>query len=339
MEQSMKIGQNDLCLCGNGIRFKDCCANKLKVDQGARLAAAMDEVRELLESRSFASLEEANAFLSLHTQQRNRVPKDDFDGLSSEQMHRFLHFPFESPNLVSFSSCLDVTPEAPILTLFSLVVEALGDKGAKGTTTGNLPRKLCRDIAMAYLGDEKYQENYRFGELRSEPEFFDLHVTRLVSGLSGFVRKYKGKFIVSSECRNLMSKHGLAGIYPRLFREFTTRYNWAYRGGLREISLIQKSFLFTLYLLKKHGTEWQTSRFYDDWFLRAFPAVLQEVSPLGDYYSQEQILRNCYSPRCLESFAAFLGLAEIQRDSDKTYNGDFRLRRLPFLDHVVQFHL
>ena len=335
----MKTGQNDLCPCGSGIKYKDCCANKLKADQRAGLDALMAEVRALIKGRSFASLKEANAFLSQHMQQRNQAPKDDFDGLSSEQMYQFLHFPFESPHLVSFPSCLDVDPEAPILTLFSMLVEGLGDKGVKATSTGNLPRKFCRDIAMAFWGEEKYQENYRFGELRSEPEFFDLHVTRLVSGLSGFVRKYKGKFIISGECRNLMSKHGLAGIYPRLFREFTTRYNWAYRGGLREISLIQKSFLFTLYLLKKHGTEWQTSRFYDDWFLRAFPAVLQEVSPLGDYYSPEQILRNCYSPRCLESFAAFLGLAEIQRDSDKTYNGDFRLRRLPFLDHVVQFHL
>ncbi len=335
----MKIGQNDLCICGSGIKYKDCCANKLKDYQLARFGAVMDEVRELLEGRSFASLEEANAFLSQHMQQRNQAPKDDFDGLSPEQMHRFLHFPLESPHVVSFPSCLDVVPEAPILALLSLLVEVLGDKGVKATTTGNLPRKLCRDIAMAYLGEEKYRERSRFGELRSEPEFFDLHVTRLVSGLSGFVRKYKGKFIVSNECRKVMSKHGLAGIYPRLFREFATRYNWAYSGGLREIPLIQQSFLFSLYLLEKHGTEWQSSRFYEDLFLRAFPAVLQEVSPIGEYFSPEQTVRSCYSQRCLDSFAGFLGLVEIQRDSAKRYDGDFRLRKLPLLDHVVQFHL
>jgi hypothetical protein len=335
----MKTGQNDLCLCGSGIKYQNCCANKLKVDHRAMLGAALDEVKELLGGRSFASLEEANAFLSLHMQQRNQAPKDDFDGLSSEQMHRFLHFFFESPDLVSFPSCLDVAPEAPVLALFSLLVGALGDKGVKATTTGNLPRNLCRNIAMTYLGEEKYQENYRYGELRSEPEFFDLHVTRLVSGLTGFVRKYNGKFIVSSEYRKLMNKNGLAGIYPRLFREFATRYNWAYRDHWQQIPLIQQSFLFTIYLLKKHGTEWQTNRFYEDRFLRAFPSVLQEVSPLGDYYSPEQILRSCFSLRCLESFAAFMGLAGIQRDSAKRYDSDFRLRKLPLLDHVVQFHL
>ncbi|MGO9018268.1 MAG: SEC-C domain-containing protein [Syntrophobacteraceae bacterium] len=336
----MKTGQNDLCPCGSGIKFKVCCANKL--NGGAhrpKLNAVMAEVRELLEGRSFASLEEANAFLSQHTQQRNQAPKDDFDGLSLEQMHRFLHFPFETPDLVSFPSCLDVSPEAPVLTLFRLLTEVLGDKGIKATSTGNLTRKLCRDIAMAFWGEEKYRETYRFGDLRSEPEFFDLHVTRLVSGLSGFVRKYNGKFIISGECRKLMSKLGLAGIYPRLFREFTTRYNWAFRDRWQQIPLIQQSFLFSLYLLTKHETEWQSSRFFENWFLRAFPALLQEVSPIGDYYSPEKILRSCYSLRCLESFAAFLGLVEIQADSAKRYDGDFRLRKLPLLDHVVQFHL
>ncbi len=336
----MKSGSNDLCLCAGGTKYKECCAKKRKAEaHRAMLDAAVKEVRELLESRSFASLEEANDFLRQHVQQRNQAPKDDFDGLSPEQMHRFLHFPFETPHLVSFPSILDVVTEAPILTLFDLLIERLGDRGVKATTTGNLPRNLCRDIAMAYLGEEKYKENYRYGELRSEPEFFDLHVARLVSGLSGFVRKYKGKFIVSGESRNLMSKHGLAGIYPRLFREFATRYNWAYRGGLREIPFIQQSFLFSLYLLKKHGTEWQSSRFYEDWFLHAFPTVLQEVSPVGDYFSPEQILRSCYSLRCLDSFAGFLGLVETQRDPGKRFSEDFRLRKLPLLEHVVQFHL
>jgi len=336
----MKIGQNDLCSCGSGIKFKKCCANKQEGGgQRAGLGAVIDEVKELLGGRSFASLEETNAFLSLHMQQHNRSPKDEFDGLSPEQMHRFLCFPFDTPRPVSFPYCLAVAPEAPILTLFSMLVNVLGDQGIKATTTGNLPRKLCRDAALAYLGEEKYRKNSRFGELRTEPEFFDLHVTRLVSGLSGFIRKYKGKFIVSRAYRKLMAEHGLAGIYPLLFRAFVTSYNWAYGDGWQEIPLIQQSFLFSLYLIKKHGTEWQTSRFYQDCFLRAFPTVLQKVTPAGEYYSPEDILRSCYSLRCLQRFAGFLGLAEIQLDSDKRYTDGFCLRKLPLFDHVVQFHL
>lgn len=67
--------------------------------------------------------------------------------------------------------------------------------------------------------------------------------------------------------------------------------------------------------------------------------LLQEVEPLGEYFSPEMVLRNCYSLRCLENFAGFLGLAEIERDSTKRYTGDFRVRKLPLLDHVLQIHL
>ena len=102
--------------------------------------------------------------------------------------------------------------------------------------------------------------------------------------------------------------------------------------------MIQQSFLFTLHLLKIHGGEWQSSLFYEDSFLRAFPMVLQEVQPVGDYYSPENVLRSCYSLRCLDSFAGFLGLAEIERDPAKRFTDDFRLRKLALLDHVVQFH-
>jgi len=84
----MKIGQNDLCPCGSGIRFEDYCANKLKVYRGVGLGGVMEEVRELLEGRSFASVEDADALLSKYVQQRNQAPKDDFDALSPEQILR-----------------------------------------------------------------------------------------------------------------------------------------------------------------------------------------------------------------------------------------------------------
>jgi len=86
---------------------------------------------------------------------------------------------------------------------------------------------------------------------------------------------------------------------------------------------------------------WRGGKCYlpEDWFPRAFPTVLHEISPVGDYFSPEQVLRGCYSSRCLDRFGGFLGLVEIQRDSGMLFSEDFRLRKLPLLDHVVQFHL
>jgi len=63
------------------------------------------------------------------------------------------------------------------------------------------------------------------------------------------------------------------------------------------------------------------------------------VQPIGSILSAEYILRNCYSLRSLESFAEFLGLVEIERDPNDRYSDEFRLRKLPLLDHAVKFHL
>lgn len=93
------------------------------------------------------------------------------------------------------------------------------------------------------------------------------------------------------------------------------------------------------YLLDKYGKEWRANTFYEDCFLGASPALLPQVQPVGSYYSPEQVLRNSYSLRCLEHFAEFLGLAEIERDPGKRFFENFRLRKLPLLDHVVQFQL
>lgn len=79
-------------------------------------AGVMSELlRKALEGRQFNSLEEAQTFLDQYTQQQNRQPMDEFHGLSPEQMHQMLNFPFASPELVRFPEVLNATPAAPIL--------------------------------------------------------------------------------------------------------------------------------------------------------------------------------------------------------------------------------
>ena len=335
----MKVGRNDPCPCGSGLKYKKCCADKQDASERRRvMEPVMDELKEVLKDKVFGSLDEANAFLRQHTQQRNQAPVDDFHGLSSEQMHRFLHFPFETPNLVSFSSPLDSDPRIPILSLFKLLADAIGDDGLKATATGNLPRGFCRESARAFVGEAEYQEWSRLGEPRSEPEFREMHRTRLVAGLAGLIRNYKGKFVLGKECRKLLAEQGQPGIYPCLFRAFVREYNWAYDDRLGEIPFIQQSFLFSLYLLAKYGGEWRSSVFYEDQFLRAFPELLPQVKPFGSYYSPEKVVRLSYSARCLERFASFFGLVEIERSTTDRYSQEFKVKKLPLLDRVVQFH-
>jgi hypothetical protein len=297
----------------------------------------MGTLDDLLKGKSFGSLDEVNAFLHLQMQQRNIAPLDDFHGLSPEQMHRLLHFPFDTPALAEFPPQAG-TPEAPILTLFTMLITAIGADGLKTTATGNLPRNFCREAARTYLGDEEYQRWSRHGELKSEPEFGELHVTRLVAELAGLIRKFKGKFILSKECRKLLAGEGASACYLRLFRAFVQKYNWAYEDHWGEIPFLQQSFLFSLYLLEKYGGDWRPNSFYEDCFLLAFPNLIPQVQTVANYYTPEQVVRLSYSTRVLDRFAVFMGLVILDRPKTDRYSEGFQVRRLPLFDQVVTFH-
>ncbi|MBU2677487.1 MAG: SEC-C domain-containing protein [Gammaproteobacteria bacterium] len=333
------IGRNDPCPCGSGKKFRKCCLGRqeFKLSDGAAAEASAD-LRQAMEGMPFGSLTEAQAFVERHMQQRNQRPLDEFHGLSPEQMHRMLHFPFASPELAIFPDVLDTSPTAPIMTLFGMLVEAIGEKGLKPTAKGNLPRKVCREAALAYWGEEVYREKTRFGGINREEDFFDLHIARLVAQLAGLVRKYKGKFILSRNCRALLAEKGLAALYPLLFRTYVERFNWSYRDRYPELRFIQTAFLFTLYLLTRYGGSWRPHEFYEDSLLHAFPMLPDEL-PQHPVFSPEDEVRRCYTWRTLVHFVGFFGLAAVEPVSDKRIDREYRVKGLPLLHAAVQFQL
>lgn len=166
----------------------------------------------------------------------------------------------------------------------------------------------------------------------------DLHITRLVAELAGLIRKYKGRFILSRDCRGLLAEDGMCAIYPRLFRAYVEQFNWAYRDDYPELRLIQRAFLFTLYLLTRYGETWWLQVFYEDAFLRAFPMLLDEV-PSSQVFSPDETVRRGYTWRALVHFADFLGLATVEPASEEFLCREYRVKALPLLGQIVQFQL
>jgi len=155
----MKIGRNDPCPCGRGKKYKKCCLNRgAEEDVPNPVEKFMAEIREELEGRQFSSLAEAQAAMDVITRRKNNKPQDSFCGLSPDQMHRLLDFPFESEDLVTFSDNLSNLSDVPIMQIFSLLASALSGGGLKTTAKGNLPLKFCREAARAYWGKKKYYE-------------------------------------------------------------------------------------------------------------------------------------------------------------------------------------
>src|SRR3989304_4685714 len=191
----MKIGRNDPCPCGSGRKYKNCCHDRqVSGHPPSEAREVLNELGKMIKGQSFASLEELQAFTDRFMRQRNQAPLDDFQGLSADQMHRFLHFPFDSPELVTYAPVVAGDPKAPILTLFGLLADAIGEQGLKATPPGKLPRHVCRGVASAYRGGEAIREDARFAPINKEEDFFDLHVTRRVAELSGVIFQKRARF-------------------------------------------------------------------------------------------------------------------------------------------------
>ncbi len=175
------------------------------------------------------------------------------------------------------------------------------------------------------------------GRINREDDFIDLNVARRVAEVAGLIRKYKGRFIHSRDCRKLLSENSSMGLFPRLFRAYVQKYNWGYWDGYPDINFIQQSFLFTLYLLHLYGDEWRSSYFYEDNFLRAFPRVIDQV-PDCEVLGQKRQLLGCYRNRAIFNFLGFLGLASVEPvDGDNLFADEFRIKKLPMFDYTVQF--
>ncbi len=339
----VKVGRNDPCPCGSGKKYKKCCLGRENTPLqavGSPVAAemALNDIMQEMKGREFSSQEEMQAFVREINQQRNRKPIDDFEGLSSGQMHRFINFPFDSPDVVEFVSTLDTPPSAPITALFALLVDAIGEDGLKPTAKGNLPLKVVHEAAQRRFGSERPAEMPWFGRIRSEEDFHDLHVTRIVAELAGLIRKYKGKFILSRECRKLLKAGGMSAIYPVLLRTFAEKFNWGYRDYYPDNRLIQSFFVYTLYLLGRHGDQWRRNTLYEDAFIRAFPSIVDTVES-ATYRTREETIRGMYSQRCLRTFAEFLGLIETKPNPEDRLGRIFELRKTPLLGDAVRFHL
>jgi hypothetical protein len=311
----------------------------MKEGDGERnvLSDTMREIGQALAGKEFASEGELRAFVQDLNEQLGRRPLDDFCGLSPEQMHRLLYLPFDSPQLVTLPTRPSVPPAAPLLTLFGLLAKGIGEKGLRATARGNLPREFVQRAALVFEREGGYGR-YASGSIRTEPDFFELHVTRLVAELAGLIRRSKGRFLLRPDGRAAVTDAGAAALWPRLFLTYVRDFNWAYWDAYPALPFLQQSFLFTLYLLVVYGAQWRPVTFYEDAFLRAFPRLLEEVEPVS-YDTSEDLIRRCYSWRVFERFAGLTGLAEIERESNRLLDHSFHVRSTPLLTETVTFRI
>ncbi len=295
-------------------------------------------IQRAMEGLQPANIDEAQVIIDQVMQRFNDAPVADFCGLSPSNMRDFLYNPFDSPDTVVFSSEVEHADLASFAIMFRLLATAIGPTGLKPTPTGNLPRKVCRDIEKAVSSVEEHDEFVRFGEIQSETDFRELQVVRFVAQSAGLIRKFDGKFVLTKACQKLLAESGLSKIYPKLLRTYATKLAWASWDFEDDLRTIQHSFCFSLFLLAKFGDEWRPTSFYADKIAQAFPHLLTEAEEVS-WSTPEKEFRDAYENRMMRRFGKAFGLIETEEDGSKYTRKIVSLRATPLLKEVVEFNV
>lgn len=337
-----KPGRNDPCPCGSGRKYKHCC----RMEE----TTAADELREILEDEEAAGRQDGEHDVERSVRQwqhaRNHRALDDFLGLSPEQVHALLYFPFESPKILTFEFAPEEAFRTPLYWLSSRLFDAIGEQGLKPTATGNLPRALVQQLHAEYPFINQIEVlGLRSRKPMSEPDFPELERARVVCEVAGIIRKYRGRLILSREARRQLADGGAAALYSRLATTYLREFNWAYTDRYPSARIVQMGFGFSLWMLTLQGQTWQTAQHYAEAFLRAFPAGLQEFEAEYPVASNDpnpgETLRktylHCYFNRTLRTAFRDLGWIEMEWDPRGWRLEHCRVRATDLLGRTVRF--
>jgi hypothetical protein len=221
----------------------------------------VEEIVEELRDLEFEGLEAAQAYLERRTAEYNETPQAEPGGLSPRQMFDLLYGDWDGNGALRLvrGLTLDELDGAEILVNARRMLAALDASGGlKATQAGNLNRRAVAELTEALRWEPRFAEALRThaGTL-NEMDVFPLHVLRVVLGLAGLIRKWKGAFRVTARGRALVPEDRAGELYAQLFRTFFRTFSLAYVDRMgAEHREIQDTIAFSLYRLAGLADDW-----------------------------------------------------------------------------------
>lgn len=254
----------------------------------------------------------------------NNRPIEDFENYSPNEMNYILYDTFHENSVISFkdSPSQEILNQIPFLLQIKFLLNLIDQQGEiKLTSKGYLPTKIVSDIyRQGYLKDELIESG--ISKLYKETDSDIISLTRIISEISGLVRKSKGKLTLTKKAKELLKEKKEFEILKIIFNAFTRKFNWGYFDLYENESIGQLGFGFSLILLDKYGENFRTDDFYSEKYLKAFPFLREEVQP--DYWTVEEEIYSCYSVRTFERFLNYFNFIELKKGKSRLYSSEIK---------------
>jgi hypothetical protein len=284
---------------------------------------------------NLTSLDELNKIAAEVTSGQNRKANADFEGLSSDQMHLLLNYPFSDKCYIRFKKVpeTDSLLESPIMIACKTILLNIDSgRGLKLTQKGNLPRKVVSQIYDLPLITWK-DYGHKPATVPNELDYFPAAMAHALIKLSRVVKTRKNALHLTTDGKKCMQDNWL--MFQSLFRTFTSNYNKGYFDYYGENNIGNLGILFVIYLLDKFGDNKQESKFYAGLYFKAFPDLIREVSHIR-YSSSELVATDCFEHRVFTRGLSMFGLIEMETLQGKNLREKYLIRTSSLFHKVFE---
>ncbi len=284
-------------------------------------------------SEDAGSLEELQEIMAEKMNAMNHSAKPDFEGYSSTDMHFILYDPLGKKSPLRLN---ELNPQSyskiPLLNLIKYFLNKLAEEGElKLTKKGNLPMKWVKDLDQQNFIQDYAVEVYQ-KQIRIEEDSRSVRLTKMLSLMAGWVKKRKGKLSLS-KLGNRERKDD-SRLLKRLWRHYTTEYNWAYSDGYISEEIANRAFVFSLILVSKYGDKTRDADFYAEKYFLAFPFMIQEMREVYGLEMGINFSYACYELRTFQHFMKDFGLLKINYPKPLSFESK-RVKKTPLFDEFI----
>lgn len=268
----------------------------------------------------------------------HRRSLDELGGLSPSQVDSLLLQDWSEPGgplVLTRDLPFEEVSRAPILRNARAFLDVLvREDGTRATAAGNLNRAFVRTM----LNEGEWPERL-IGTLEdrrqmvNEADVFPLHTLRILLDLSGFIRKWKGRFVVTRRGREALSEERAGDLFARLFETQFLKMNLAYLDRAEVEGEFQYGIPYSLCQLHDAGRGWSSPEELIDPLL--LPFVRESIPERVGFSLAALVL----CTRLLDVLVRF-GLAETREiPGESRWSREYRYRISPLYDRLLSFDL
>lgn len=246
--------------------------------------------------------------IQIITTRHNSTPRSEFNGLSPEDMHNIMYFPFSDKCVVSLNHLeKEQYEKIPLVRQTLFLLNTLSTTELKLTKLGWLPLKI---VAETYrLGQPEWIIEELNQKRINEYDANSAWMARIILDLLGWVKTRKGMLSLTIKGKKVLSdidstaneilRFSLIGVGLHTF------------DGNEDGRIGNLGMAYSVWLLNKFGSTWHSGEFYQEHY--------QKVFNFPDKY-------NAYATRVFARLFYWLGLVEtrLNKQTEPPYRWEYR---------------